>query len=85
MDDAVDDKPERTLLPRFSIRTLFWLITASAFVFVIVGMAARGHTWAWGASIAILSLVVVALTHAALFFVAWLFGRLTSARPKDVG
>ena len=85
MDDAVVDKPNRLLLPRFSIRTLFWLITASAFVFVVVGMAARGHDWAWGVSIGLLSILFTAVVHAALFCVVWLFGRLLSGRTKDVG
>ena len=84
MDDVAEDKPNRMLLPRFSIRTLFWLITASAFVFVVVGMAARGHDWAWGVSIGLLSILFTALVHAALFGVVWLFGRLPSAQPKDV-
>ena len=89
MDDAAEDKPKRMLLPRFSIRTLFWLITASAFVFVVVGMAARGHDWAWGVSLGVslgvLSILFTALVHAALFCVVWLFGKLLSARPKDIG
>jgi len=85
MDDAVEEKPNRMLLPRFSIRTLFWLITASAFVFVVVGMAARGRDWAWGVSVGLLSILFTALVHAALFGMVWLFGQLPSARPKDVG
>ena len=83
--DEVESRPNRMLLPRFSIRTLFWLITASAFVFVVVGMAARGHDWAWGVSIGLGSIVATALVHAALFGMVWLFGQLPSARPKDVG
>jgi len=85
MHDAVEDKPKRTLLPRFSIRTLFWLITASALVFVVVGMAARGHDWAWGVSLGLLSIVFTAIVHAAWFYVVWLFVRLLSARPKEIG
>jgi hypothetical protein len=85
MDDELDNKPKRTLLPRFSIRTLFWLVTASAVVFVVVGMAARGHDWAWGVSIGLASILFTALVHAALFLVVQLFGQLVAARPKDVG
>jgi hypothetical protein len=85
MDDEFDDKPKRTLLPRFSIRTLFWLITASAFVFVVVGMAARGHGWAWGVTIGLASILFTGLVHAAVFGAVWSFGQLVAARPKDVG
>jgi len=82
MDDELDDKPKRMMLPRFSIRTLFWLITASAVVFVVVGMAARGHDWAWGVSIGLASILFTALVHAAVFSVVQLFGRLISARSR---
>ena len=83
MEEIVDDKSARALLPRFSIRTLFWLVTGSAFVFVVVGMAARGAPWALGVSIAVLSLVVTLLMHAAWFFAVWVFGQATSPRAKD--
>jgi hypothetical protein len=85
MDEAVEDAPKRTLLPRFSIRTMFWLVTGSAFVFVVVGMAARGHGWAWGVSIGLASVLFTALVHGAVFCAVWLFGQLVSARAKDVG
>ena len=44
------------LLPRFTIRALLVVLTISAFVFVIAGMAVRGQHWAWGITIGILSL-----------------------------
>jgi len=84
MDDDVVENPTRTLLPRFSIRVLFWLITICAFVFVILGLAARGEKWAWGVSIGLVSLVITALVHAAWFGIAWVFSRLPSVRPKDL-
>ncbi|MCI0335504.1 MAG: hypothetical protein L0228_20040 [Planctomycetes bacterium] len=84
MNDVVEEKPKRTLLPRFSIRTLFWMITASAFAFVVAGMAARGQDWAWGVTIGLASVLIAALVHAAWFGVVWLFAQLPSARPKDV-
>jgi hypothetical protein len=85
MEEAAEDKPKRTLLPRFSIRTLFWLVTASAVLFVVVGMAARGRDWAWGVSIGLASVLFTLLVHAAVFCAVWLFGQWISARPKDVG
>ncbi|MCC7474425.1 MAG: hypothetical protein IT425_03450 [Pirellulales bacterium] len=64
------------LLPRFSIRTLFLLLSFVAIVSIIVGTAVRGEYWAWGVSIALLSLLLVALVHAALFAIMWVFTRL---------
>ncbi len=84
MDDDVEVKPKRTLLPRFSIRTLFWMITVSAFAFVMAGMAARGQDWAWGVTIGLASILITVLVHAALFGLVWMFAQLPSARPKDV-
>jgi hypothetical protein len=84
MEAELDAKRERALLPRFSIRTLFWMITASSVIFVVVGMAARGHDWAWGVSIGLASILFTAVVHAAVFCAVSLFGQLASVRPKDV-
>ena len=83
MDENSEEQPKRTLLPRFSIRTLFWTITISAFAFVVVGMAARGQTWAWGVSIALASLVITALVHAAWFGVVYVFAQLLTGRQRE--
>lgn len=84
MDDDVVETPTRALLPRFSIRVLFWVITICALACVILGLAARGEVWALGASIGLASLVITALVHAAWFTLVWLFSRLPSARPKEL-
>jgi hypothetical protein len=84
MDEAVEEKAKRMLLPRFSIRTLFWLVTASAVVFVVVGMAARGREWAWGVSIGLASVLFTALVHASVFWAVWVFGQLMARRTKDL-
>jgi hypothetical protein len=83
MDEMVEAEPKRTLLPRFSIRVLLALVTICAFVFVVVGTAARGQNWAWGVSIAVASLVVTALVHAAWFGVVWLFAKVLVPQAKD--
>ena len=83
MNDALEDKQSRMLLPRFSIRTLLGLLTVCACAFVIVGMAARGENWAWGVTIGLASLLVTALVHAAWFGVVWLFAQMPAARSKD--
>ena len=84
MNHDVDDNPNRTLLPRFSLRTLFWLVTACGIIFVVVGMAARGHDWAWGVSIGLASILFTALVHAGIFCMVSVFGQLRAARPKDM-
>lgn len=83
MENSVEAEPKRTLLPRFSIRVLLALVTICAFVFVVVGMAARGQNWAWGVTIAVASLVVTAVVHAAWFGVVWLFARMVVPSTKD--
>jgi hypothetical protein len=85
MEPLAEENQKSTLLPRFSIRTLFWLITASAFLFVVVGMAARGHVWAWGISIGITSILFTALIHAVWFGVASFMSQVLSPRTKDAG
>jgi len=71
------------LLPRFSIRVLLIVLTVCAFAFVIVGTAVRGQNWAWGVSLALLSLVLTALVHATWFGIMWLFAQMPSAQPKE--
>jgi len=83
MDLAVEEVRKPTLLPRFSIRALLWMLTICAVAFLIAGTAYRGQYWAWGVTIALASLMLTALVHAAWFGVVWLFARLPSARPKE--
>lgn len=85
MDQPQEEKTNRAFLPAFSVRTLFWLVTGSALLFVIVGMAARGRDWAWGVSIGIASLLLTAAVHAAWFGIAWAFARVLQPRTKDAG
>jgi hypothetical protein len=84
MNDIADERQERTLLPRFSIRVLLGVLTVCAFAFVVVGTAYRGENWAWGVTIGLVSILVTALVHAAWFGVVWLFGQWTSARTRDI-
>lgn len=73
------------LLPRFTIRALLVMLTACAIVFLILGMAYRGQTWAWGISIGLLSLLLTALVHAAWFGIVWIFTQMPSSRSKASG
>ncbi len=68
------------LIPQFSLRWLLSLVTGCSLAFLVVSFAVRGHIWAVGASIGLLSLVVVALLHGFTFFLVWLFATLTTRR-----
>jgi hypothetical protein len=68
------------LIPRFTMRTILAVMTGCAVLFVVMGMAVRGQTWAWGLVIGVLSLGVTALVHAAWFGIVWLFSRLEARR-----
>jgi hypothetical protein len=68
------------LVPRFSIRTTLGVVTIAAIVFVVAGMAIRGETWAWGITIAVITLAVTMLVHAAWFGIVWMFARMPAAQ-----
>ena len=70
------------LVPRFSIRTLLVMLTFGAVACLIAGMAYRGQYWAWGATIALASLLLTALVHAAIFGVIWVFAQITAAKKQ---
>lgn len=72
-----------TLMPRFNLRTLLAILTASAVVFVMVGTAFRGQYWAWGVTIAIISCIITALSHAAWFGIVWFFARMPQMRDGE--
>jgi hypothetical protein len=66
------------LIPRFSLRHLLILTTASAIFFYVVAMATRGHQWALVVSIAGSSVLLALVVHAVLFAIAWLLTLLGS-------
>ena len=71
------------LIPRFSLRQLLAITTASAIFFYVVAMATRGFQWAIVVSIAGSSVLLALLVYAVLFAVAWLLtllGSLFTAR-----
>lgn len=72
------------LIPRFTLRTILVITTVCAGLFLLLGMAARGEMWAWGAAIGVLSLGVAAVVHAACFGIVWCFSRLSDKRDKSV-
>jgi hypothetical protein len=69
------------LMPRFTIRTLLALLTLCACGFVLIGTAFRGQYWAWGVTIALVTLVATTLVHGALFGIVWLFSQMSLMPP----
>ena len=59
------------LIPRYSIRFLLLLMTASGVFFLVVALAVRGHAWALALSIAVSSVLFTITLHAIVFFFAW--------------
>jgi hypothetical protein len=45
----------------------------------------RGHLWAWGATIGVLSLAATLLVHAGWFGLVWLFSLLPLVRGRPPG
>jgi hypothetical protein len=64
------------LIPRYTIRAILAVTTVAAFVFVIAGLAVRGHAWAWGVTFGVASLLLAMLVQAACYGIVWCFTRL---------
>jgi hypothetical protein len=67
------------LLPRYSLRGLFGLITVCSMFFAVAAFAFRGQRWAIAVIAATGSLLVVAVIHATVFLVAWLLTLITGS------
>jgi len=67
------------LIPQFSIRWLLALTTVCGVIFSVFGLAVRGHYWAMGVSVGVVSLVVLMSIYAAMFAGVWIFSLLISA------
>ena len=70
------------LIPQFSLRWLLAVVTVCSVAFLILSFGARGQVWAIGASIGLLSLVIVILVHGFTFFLVWLFAQMTGRRKR---
>jgi hypothetical protein len=81
-DETKVDPAQISLVPRFTIRTLLVILTVCAVIFVMIGTATRGQSWAWGVTIGILSVIIVAITHAAWFGIARLFLQMSQDKPQ---
>lgn len=77
-ENVPPEETRRMLIPQYSLRWLFGLITAAAGVLSIVAVGVRGQAWALAVSIGLLSIVVSALVYAAAFGLVWLFSVVTA-------
>ena len=73
-------QPEKKqiLIPQYSLRWLLALPALFAVILPFFGLAVAGKQWAAGISIAIVSLAIVLLVHAAVFGVVWTFSLVTT-------
>lgn len=78
------------LIPRYSLRRLLGVSIGCAVVFSIFALARQEYLngykqgcWATGISVAIISLVLVFLLHAAVFAVVWLLAELMAFGRRD--
>lgn len=70
------------LVPRFSTRAVLIVTALCAVLFLLVGLGMRGSLWAAGAAVAGLSLICMAVVHAALFGLCYAVGRPTNRRQE---
>lgn len=71
------------LIPRFSLRQLLLITTASAVFCYVLAMATRGQTWAIVISTAVSSVLLALIVHAVLFVIAWLLALMGSMFTKQ--
>jgi hypothetical protein len=57
------------LLPKYSIRTLFFIMLGGSLFALLIAFAVRGSMWALGMAVGIGSLFFVALVHGGMFLV----------------
>lgn len=67
------------LFPRYSLRTTLIAVSTCAVFFLVLGQAVRGEPWAIVVSVAVVSLAITLLVHAALYIVAASLTRLIAA------
>jgi hypothetical protein len=72
------------LLPRFSIRTALAILTGVAVVSLFAGQALGGRAWAFGLTVAVASVPIALLFHAAFFGLASAFGRLLGPEEEII-
>ena len=71
------------LIPRFSLRQLLAVTTASALFCYLLGMAVRGHQWAIAISLALGSFLCALVVYAVLFAMAWFLALIAGLFTKQ--
>ena len=66
------------ILPQYSLRKLLASMVGFALFCLVVSWGVRGSSWAFGVSIAGLSIVVALLVQALGFWLVWLFATVTA-------
>lgn len=69
------------LIPRFSLRWLLAVTSASGVFFLVVAQAVRGSSWARGVCVAALYLVVCLLFYVAAWGATIILARARGMRP----
>lgn len=64
------------LLPRFTIRTALAILTGVAVISLFAGQALGGRAWAFGLTVAVVSVPFALAVHAAFFALGSMFAKL---------
>ena len=72
------------LVPQFTVRRLFCLITVCAGIFLIVSLARQGGAWAVAISAAVAGLIATFTIYIGLFAVTWFVHSATVRVKKPV-
>lgn len=72
------------LIPRFSLRWLLAVTSASGVFFLVVAQAARGSAWARGICVAALYLVVCLLFYVAAWGVAMILAKTRGTQSEPL-
>jgi len=70
------------LTPQYSLRRLLVLVTLSAVACLVVGLAARGSTWALAVSMGLLSGVVLLSIQGVMFLIVRTFSGVLDSLPQ---
>ena len=72
------------LIPQFSIRSLFGIVTIAAVFFGAVSFAIRGNAWAIAVTGVGVAMIVVGSVGAAVFLVQWVVSAMLAGfEPKN--
>lgn len=73
------------MLPRYSIRTMFYLAVGVALLAIVVGQAVEGETWALGMSWGVATVLVTWPVMLLFYAIVAAYARLAIPRRERVG